>query len=118
MFVLEQGIPAALEWDERDPDCRHALALLDDDRAVATGRLQPDGRIGRMAVLANWRNRGIGRAILEQLQERARRLKLPVVYLHAQEGTTGFYQKAGFIPRGETFEEAGIPHIEMYRQLE
>ena len=118
VFVLEQGIPAALEWDNRDPDCRHALALLDDGSAVATGRLQPDGRLGRMAVLAGWRGRGIGRAILDQLQDQARGLQLSVLYLHAQEGTAGFYQKAGFIPRGEAFEEAGIRHIEMVRQLD
>ncbi|NNJ95446.1 MAG: GNAT family N-acetyltransferase [Halobacteria archaeon] len=117
VFVVEQDIPAQLEWDGLDAGCCHALALLDDGRAVATGRLMPDGRLGRMAVLAEWRGRGIGRAILEHLVARARCRHLNGVYLHAQISSAGFYRKAEFEVRGDPFEEAGIAHVEMARKL-
>lgn len=84
VFVLEQAIPASLEWDGHDAHCAHVLGLLEDGRAIATGRLQEDGRIGRMAVLTDWRGQGIGRAILERLLETARIRKISEVYLHAQ----------------------------------
>lgn len=117
VFVVEQGIPAQLEWDGADASCCHVLALLDDGRAVATGRLMPDGRVGRMAVVAEWRGRGIGRAILERLELCARRRHLTGLYLHAQSAAAGFYRKAGYDVRGEPFDEAGIAHVEMTRQL-
>ena len=118
MFVQEQRIPEPLEWDGSDTGCFHVLALLDDGRAVGTGRLQPDGRVGRMAVLAEWRGRGIGRAILEHLQLCACRRRLAAVYLHAQAGTEGFYRQAGFSARGKAFTEAGILHVEMVKRLD
>ena len=117
VFVHEQGIPAQLEWDGSDPDCQHVLALTVDGRAVATGRLQPDGKLGRMAVLANWRGHGIGQAILGHLLACAQRRQLAAVYLHAQASAADFYKKAGFEARGAPIEVAGIPHIEMVRQL-
>jgi predicted GNAT family N-acyltransferase len=117
VFVLGQAIPDRLEWDGRDAHCCHALGLLDDGRAVATGRLQDDGRIGRMAVLEDWRGQGIGRAILEHLLGLARRQQLSDVYLHAQADSTGFYRQSGFTDCGKSFMEAGIPHIEMRRRL-
>jgi predicted GNAT family N-acyltransferase len=118
VFVQEQGIPEHLEWDGQDADSSHVLALLDDRRAVATGRLQPDGRLGRMAVLGQWRGQGIGRAILERLLQQARRQRLAAVYLHAQTEAAGFYSKAGFSRRGESFPEAGIQHVIMVRELD
>lgn len=117
VFVLEQGIPAELEWDGSDAHGFHVLALLDDARAVATGRLMPDGRLGRMAVLAEWRGRGIGRAILARLEACARRQHLSRIYLHAQTAAAGFYRQAGFDVCGDPFEEAGIAHVEMVRLL-
>jgi len=92
--------------------------MLDDGRAVATARLQADGKLGRMAVLGEWRGRGIGRAILEHLLQRARRLKLASVYLYAQVSAEGFYREAGFNPQGKPFTEAGIPHVEMVRRMD
>ncbi len=118
MFVQEQGIPEQLEWDGFDSGCCHVLAVLEDGRAVATARLQADGRLGRMAVLGEWRGRGIGRAILEHLLQRARRRKLAAVYLHAQAGAEGFYRQAGFTAQGKPFTEAGILHVEMVRRLD
>jgi len=117
VFVLEQAIPASLEWDGLDARCIHALGLLEDGRAVATGRLQDDGRIGRMAVLTDWRGQGIGRAILEYLLGLARHQEMSEVYLHAQAEAASFYNRTGFTDSGKSFMEAGILHIEMRRRL-
>ena len=118
VFVNEQGIPKHLEWDGEDAGCIHVLALLADGRAVGTGRLLPDGRLGRMAVLPEWRGRGVGRAILRQLERLARGRDMAAVYLHAQAEAAGFYARAGFTAHGEMFEEAGIPHLEMVKRLD
>jgi predicted GNAT family N-acyltransferase len=117
VFVIEQGIPAQLEWDGADASACHVLALLADGHAVGTGRLMPDGRLGRMAVVAAWRGRGIGRAMLARLEACARRQHLGRIYLHAQTAAAGFYRMAGFEVRGNPFEEAGIAHVEMVRPL-
>ena len=117
VFVGEQDVPADLEYDGRDPDCWHVLAETPEGTAIATGRLAMDGRIGRMAVDREWRGRGVGRALLDALIERARSEGLARVVLHAQTGALGFYARAGFRAHGPIFEEAGIPHREMERSI-
>jgi predicted GNAT family N-acyltransferase len=113
VFVLEQRVPLELEWDELDPRCRHVLARDDAHRPIGTGRLTPEHKIGRMAVLKEWRGRGVGEALLLALVEQARELGLPEVSLHAQVDAIGFYGRFGFEPYGERFEEAGIQHQSM-----
>ncbi|MDH3980692.1 MAG: GNAT family N-acetyltransferase [Gammaproteobacteria bacterium] len=115
VFIIEQGIPATLEWDGLDPGCGHALVWDATGRAIATGRLLPDGRIGRMAVLPEWRGRGIGRLLLSQLIGMAAAQGHSRVYLHAQVDVAGFYQAAGFRESGQPFTEAGIKHVAMIR---
>jgi predicted GNAT family N-acyltransferase len=116
VFVEEQRVPAELEMDDRDADCLHALAF-EGGRAVGTGRLLPDGHIGRMAVLREARSRGVGGAILERLVEEARRRGMARVALSAQTHALGFYRRHGFSAVGPVFDEAGIPHQEMRRAL-
>jgi len=116
VFVEEQRVPAALEMDERDAACVHALAY-EDGRAVGTGRLLPDGHIGRMAVLKENRARGVGGAILASLVAEARRRGMREAVLSAQTHALGFYRKHGFREVGAIFEEAGIAHQEMRRAL-
>ncbi len=118
VFVQEQGIAAELERDALDPVSAHVLALdADDGQPVGTGRLAPDGRIGRMAVLASHRSRGVGEALLAALVEAGRRLGLAELHLHAQLPARDFYARQGFLPEGEVFEEAGIGHQQMRRRL-
>lgn len=116
VFVREQRVPAEIEMDERDASCLHALAYV-DGKAVGTGRLLPDGHIGRMAVLKASRALGVGGAILERLVEEARRRGMREVRLAAQTHALAFYARHGFVAVGEVFEEAGIPHQEMRRLL-
>jgi predicted GNAT family N-acyltransferase len=117
VFVEEQGVPVELEWDEWDEPSWHALAVLADGTAVATGRLLPDGHIGRMAVLKSARGTGVGAKILDALMDQAARLGCTELILHAQTHAAPFYARAGFEPVGEEFEEAGIPHVEMRKRL-
>lgn len=118
VFVEEQGIPESLEWDGRDSDCRHVLALGGDAAVVATGRLMSDGRIGRMAVLQEWRGYGVGRALLVRLQQLALRAGLQQIYVHAQLEVAGFYSLAGFQVAGQPFVTADIAHVVMTKVLD
>jgi predicted GNAT family N-acyltransferase len=115
VFIEEQGIPAALEWDGLDAGCLHVLARDSAGHAIATGRLLPEGRIGRMAVLPAWRGRGIGHHLLCCLVELAVAQGHKRVYLHAQQDVAGFYRVAGFREYGAPFTEAGIMHVAMVR---
>ena len=109
VFVEEQGVPAELEMDDNDPRCLHALAYV-DRRPIGTGRLLPDGHIGRMAVLKEWRGHGAGKALLRALIEAARRRGDTEVLLSAQVHALGFYRAEGFQAEGDEYEEAGIAH--------
>jgi predicted GNAT family N-acyltransferase len=117
VFIEEQNVPAALEWDGADDECLHVLATTAAGAAVGTGRLLPDAHIGRMAVLATWRGRGVGRLMLAELIGAARERGYPAVELSAQTHATGFYARFGFeIVSGE-YLDAGIPHRTMRLSL-
>jgi predicted GNAT family N-acyltransferase len=116
VFVREQRVPAEIELDDMDARSVHAIAF-EDEKAIGTGRLLPDGHIGRMAILKNWRRRGIGAAILEALVDAARRRGDREIALSAQLHAVEFYRAYGFEPLGEVYEEAGIPHQAMVRAL-
>ena len=121
VFLQEQQIPVELEWDDDDATAVHAVAFNRLGMPVATGRLlqhAPDvARIGRMAVTRVLRGSGLGRDILQALMQAAQRRGDREVMLHAQRSAATFYGRQGFVVRGQPFEEAGIPHIEMVRSL-
>jgi predicted GNAT family N-acyltransferase len=117
VFVDEQRVPREIEWDGRDSEAWHVLAELDGE-AVGCGRLLPDGRIGRLAVLSDLRRRGIGERLLEQLLAVARREGLVHLYLHAQLPALAFYERQGFTATGEVFQEASIDHRNMALDLD
>ena len=116
VFVEEQGVPFEIELDEYDPVSIHALAF-DGEKAVGTGRLLPDGHIGRMAVLKEWRKRGIGGLLLKRLIDAAKARGDGQVALSAQVGALAFYRAHGFEPEGDEYMEAGIRHQAMKRTL-
>jgi len=113
VFVVEQKVDEALEWDGIDGDCRHVLAEDAAGKAIACGRLLPDGHIGRMAVLPQWRGWGVGAAVLRRLIEMGRAAGHRELLLNAQTHALDFYAREGFAPFGEEFVEAGIPHRAM-----
>ena len=117
VFVIEQGVPADMEYDDFDPQCLHAIARGPDGTAIGTGRLLPDGHIGRLAVMPVWRQHGVGRALMCYLTDAARRRGLERLQLNAQISAAGFYERLGYRRQGEPFEEAGIAHIAMARHV-
>jgi len=117
VFVVEQNIPAELEWDAFDAVSIHALAVDAAGTPIGCGRLLPDGHLGRMAVLAPWRGQGVGAALVERLIEIAQQRGDACLRLHAQTRAMPFYARFGFAPVGVEFMEAGIPHRTMERVL-
>lgn len=121
VFVQEQGIDAALEWDEADATAVHTVICNRLGQAIATGRLLQHApkvaRIGRMAVARPLRGVQWGRDVLHALLQAAQARGDGEVLLHAQCSAQDFYTRNGFIARGAVFEEARIRHIEMTQQL-
>jgi predicted GNAT family N-acyltransferase len=120
VFVQEQGVPPEIEQDASDATAVHALSRDDAGRVVATGRLLVDdgtATIGRMAADASVRGRGHGAAVLAELHRQAVLRGVTVVELHAQLTARAFYERAGYTVVGEEYDEAGIRHITMRREL-
>ena len=117
VFIVEQHVPQEEEWDGKDDDAWHWLATDIEDRPIGTARLLPNGQIGRMAVLKEYRGWHVGSALLEQAVEKARHLGFESVFLNAQSHALDFYRRGGFVEEGEEFMEAGIPHFRMQQTL-
>ncbi len=115
--IREQGIPEELEWDGLDDGCRHALALSLQGEAVGCGRIRPDGHIGHIAVLPQWRNQKVGVAIMEALLDYAHTEGYPQASIDAQAEFIPFYRRFGFAEQGETSMVAGLPHVRMSLKL-
>lgn len=113
VFVVEQSVPIEMEWDALDPLCQHVIARDNDNHPIGTGRLTPQHGIGRLAVLREWRGRGVGTALLTALLDIARMQQWDEIELHAQADAVGFYEKHGFEAFGAEFDEAGIRHRAM-----
>lgn len=120
VFVVGQEVPADMERDELDATAVHAVAY-EGDRVVGTGRFVGDpsepARVGRMAVDASARGKGVGAAVLRLLERAAVRRGHPEIVLHAQASAIGFYERAGYLPVGDRFMEAGIEHLTMRKPL-
>jgi len=117
VFVVEQKVPVEMEWDALDPICQHVIARDTENQPIGTGRLTPQRKIGRLAVMPEWRGRGVGEALLVALLDAARVQRWPEVALNAQVDAVGFYEKYGFVRDGDEFDEAGIRHQSMRLQL-
>ncbi len=113
VFVQEQQVPEDLERDEFDPLSLHVVARDSDGRAIGTGRLLPDGHIGRVAVLRQWRGRQVGYRLMQTLLQQALERDFSEVILNAQTNAISFYEKLGFRAEGAEFMDAGIPHRAM-----
>lgn len=118
VFGGEQAVPPEINWDGRDRECYHVLACDESGRPIGTGRLSPEGKIGRLAVLADSRQQGVGGALVEKLLEVAMAVEVEEVFLHAQVHAVTFYEKRGFEARGDFFQEAEIEHRLMVRTID
>ena len=116
VFIQEQHVPVELEWDGLDADCIHVLAFS-GEKPIGTARLLLNGHIGRMAVLKNWRKKGVGSAMLQRLLDEIRNKGIQYAVLNAQIGAADFYRRFGFQAEGEEFLDAGIPHVRMVLEV-
>jgi predicted GNAT family N-acyltransferase len=121
VFIEEQQIAERDEWDDLDPVAAHVLvfdhAAAQKRDAVGTGRLEPTGKIGRVAVLPQYRGTGAGVAVMRRLMDLAAERGFTEVYLNAQRSAAGFYERLGFRTDGPEFDEVGIPHQRMRRSV-
>lgn len=113
VFIVEQGVPESRERDGLDAGCWHVLAHDEQGQAIGCARLSPEHKIGRMAVMREWRGQGVGVALLRELIARARTQGWSEVTLAAQVSAIGFYEREGFVARGDVFDDAGLPHRAM-----
>lgn len=117
VFVREQKVDPAIEWDDQEETAQHFL-VMNGDEPLGTGRITVGGKIGRMAITKSARGTGLGFRLLEFICDYARKRGFDSVYLHAQTHAEGFYRRAGFVPEGEEFVEADISHIRMVRRFD
>jgi predicted GNAT family N-acyltransferase len=113
VFIEEQNVPESIELDGKDPDCVHVLACNKSGAPIGTARLASSGKIGRMAVLREYRGRGIGREIIRVIMDYGRVNGITNFHVSSQVSAVGFYEKMGFTSYDKEFEEAGIMHIGM-----
>lgn len=119
VFCVEQGVSLAADQDGLD-DVAIQVVAIEDGTVIGTCRVLVDagvGRLGRMAVAAPARGRGLGAAILAAAEQSARDAGARLMRLHAQRYVEDMYAAAGYTPYGEPFEEEGIPHVGMEKQL-
>ncbi len=120
VFVVEQGCPPEEELDEYDAVAQHFVALAGDE-VIGTARVYSLGngaaKVGRVAVLREWRGRGIGVALMEAVWEWAGKAGYRECVLHAQTYVIPFYKRLGYAAEGEIFYEANIPHRKMRRRF-
>ncbi len=114
VFVAEQGVPAELEYDEHEAEATHYLLYMDETPiGAARWRKTSQGiKLERFAILPEYRNKGIGKTLVNKVLEDIVPLGLPV-YLHSQLRACSLYQRHGFVISGEVFTEAGIAHYKM-----
>ncbi len=120
VFVEEQGVDEELEYDEHEDTATHFVAY-DGDEPVGAARLREPkeglGKVERVAVLESRREQGVGEALMAAVEREAREAGITKLKLHSQTRAKGFYASVGFERRGEEFEEAGIPHVKMYKPI-
>ncbi len=118
VFVNEQCIDRAEEFDEREIHCTHVI-VFEGDRAIATGRLdiEQNGRIGRVAVVKEFRGQGVGALVMRTIEQHAQQIAQHRLWFHAQTHAIPFYKKLGYEPYGDEFTEANIPHVTMHKPI-
>jgi len=117
VFIHEQLVPPYIEWDEHDQDAIHLLALDTFGQAIGCARILKKGRIGRMAVLREWRGKGLGLALLDEAIKICKSLGIQNVSISSQTHAIAFYQKAGFTVTSVAYIDANIWHVDMQRAI-
>ncbi len=116
VFIIEQGVPQALEWDKLDDEAEHFIAYVGDE-VVGCARLIDHKKIGRMAVLKPYRNQDIGRKIIDHIKRYASQKRYTLLQLSAQCHAYEFYRRCDFNACSAPYNDANIPHIDMEHRV-
>lgn len=119
VFVKEQGVSEEIEFDLLDGQCEHIL-VYSDKKPVGTGRIRLVdglGKLERICILQPYRKLGLGKVIIQALEEIAEDMGISQVKLHGQTQVEGFYQKLGYETSSNVFMEDGIPHVLMVKDI-
>ena len=116
VFICEQGITEADEWDDQDVISQH-FVIYDQDQPIATARLLQNHSVGRVAVVKAYRGQGLGQMIMLEIISYAQKQDLSILTLSSQVHAISFYEKLGFTVQGNPYDECGISHIEMTMNL-
>ena len=117
VFIIEQRVPLSIEWDEHDAEALHLLAVDENHQAIGCARILKHGRIGRMAVLKQWRGQGVGQALLNKALQICQGLGMQQVALSSQTHAIPFYRQAGFEVTSDAYIDANIWHVDMQRNI-
>lgn len=121
VFIEEQNVPEADEVDDLDAGAIHILARDAEGQAWGTARLLVQGntgKIGRVAVRRGARGTGLGARLIEaSIAELGREPGVTRLKLSAQLYVVPFYERFGFAAHGPEYDDAGIPHRDMTRDL-
>lgn len=118
VFIQEQNVPIADEWDEYDKTATHFLVKNSQSESIACARVlteEDQYHIGRVAVLNEFRNQTVGRQLMQFILRWCNHQEPDfTIYLHAQTNRRKFYEYLGFVAEGDVFMDAGIEHVEMW----
>lgn len=122
VFVKEQNVPYELEIDQYEAYCIYFVAYNDENQAIGTLRLFPNEEnktmlLQRLAILKEFRGTSIGKALVQKAEEFSKKQGYQKMSLHAQVNAKNFYKKLGYQAYGEIFDDAGIDHITMKKEL-
>ena len=116
VFIQEQNIPVAEEWDAQDAVALH-FVVYDQAQPIATARLLQNHSIGRVAVLKAYRGQGIGKLLMLEMIQQAKHEQRKFLKLSSQVHAIQFYAGLGFQVQGDEYLDCGIAHIDMYLKL-
>lgn len=119
VFQKEQRVSQELDFDDKDGEAEHFLAFY-NKKPVACARIvfeDEKAKLERIAVLKEFRGKGIGKELINYLINYCRERKVKEIYFDAQYHAKLFYEKLVFRERGKPFEEVGIKHIQMFMDL-
>ncbi len=111
VFIIGQNIDWEIEFDGLDSESI-LFTAYDNDKPIGAARIYKN-KVGRVAVIDEYRKKGIGKALMAKIEEYAKANNINELVLHAQLYVKDFYEKLGYQSVGEIFKEADIDHIEM-----
>ena len=115
VFVVEQKIDWAIEFDGLDPLCV-LFTVYDDSKPIGAARLYKN-KVGRVATLAEYRKQGVASQLMKKIEEYAKENQMTKLVLHAQKYIEDFYSELGYVSEGDIFFEAEIPHVKMTKDF-